>query len=147
MSIRNATISDIDELVSLFDSYRGFYGKSSDVRSAKEFLSERLNNKDSVIYVAESENNLVGFVQLYPIFSSTRMKKMWLLNDLFVNSNYRGKGIAIKLIEEARKLVRNTSACSMVLETEKTNNIGNNLYPKMGFQLNTDCNFYEWHNN
>ena len=83
---------------------------------------------------------------MYPLFSSTRMKKFWLLNDLFVNSNHRGKGVSIGLIEKAKQLVKETNACGMSLETEKSNLIGNNLYPKTGFELNESCNFYEWSN-
>jgi len=34
----------------------------------------------------------------------------------------------------------------MYLETDKTNLVGNNLYPKTGFKLNSTTNFYEWTN-
>ena len=90
------------------------------------------------------EQKLAGFVQLYPLFSSTRMKKLWLLNDLFVNSKFRKKGVSIGLIEKAKELVIKSNACGMFLETEKSNLVGNNLYPKTGFALNKDSNFYEW---
>lgn len=145
MTIREAVLTDLEPLSKLFDDYRVFYRKESDITATKVFLTERLKNKDSEIFVCEtSENILVGFVQLYPLFSSTRMKKLWLLNDLFVNPEFRAKGISVKLIERAKKLVIDTSACAMFLETEKTNLIGNNLYPKTGFELNEDANFYQW---
>ncbi|WP_317045234.1 GNAT family N-acetyltransferase [Formosa algae] len=78
------------------------------------------------------------------MFSSTRMEKLWLLNDLFVNPDYRGLGVSVNLIEEAKKLVIHTKACGMFLETSKSNTVGNNLYPKTGFELNNDSNYYEW---
>ncbi|WP_103070395.1 GNAT family N-acetyltransferase [Aquimarina sediminis] len=147
MIIREIKSTDLEQLSELFDGYRVFYRKEADIDSAKKFLADRLNNKDSEIFVCETyENKLVGFVQLYPLFSSTRMKKLWLLNDLFVNPEFRGKGISIKLIERAKKLVTDSSACGMFLETEKVNEIGNNLYPKTGFELNKGSNFYEWNN-
>lgn len=144
MTIRKGTINDIDELVLLFDDYRVFYEMPSDIESARTFISNRISQNESEIFVAEFENKLVGFVQLYPLFSSTRMKKLWLLNDLFVNPNYRNKGISIALIEEAKKLCINTKACGMMLETAKSNIVGNNLYPKTGFELDKDHNYYEW---
>lgn len=145
MIIREAQLADLEQLALLFDGYRVFYRKESDVESAKEFLLERLQQKDSEIFVCEMEDGkLAGFVQLYPLFSSTRMKKLWLLNDLFVNSDYRGKGASVALIEKAKDLVRVSRACGMFLETEKNNVIGNNLYPKTGFELNTGSNYYEW---
>ena len=70
---------------------------------------------------------MTGFTQLYPLFSSTRMKRYWLLNDLFVNENHRGKGHSKALIESAKELCRETKACGILLETDKTNEIGNNF--------------------
>ena len=144
MIIRKGTINDLEELVLLFDDYRVFYEMPSDIESARTFLSNRILQNESEIFVAEFESNLVGFVQLYPLFSSTRMKRLWLLNDLFVNPAYRNTGISIALIEEAKKLCINTNACGMMLETAKSNIVGNNLYPKTGFKLDKDHNYYEW---
>lgn len=147
MVIKKATINDLKLLVELFDKYRVFYEKESDKQKAEEFLSERLKVNDSEIFVAETDNyNLVGFVQLYPLFSSTRMKRLWLLNDLFVAKEYRGKGIAKKLIEISKEFCKQTNACGLILETAKTNIIGNELYPTVGFSLDKEHNYYSWDN-
>ncbi len=143
---RKATIADVKKLAELFDQYRIFYHKESDVPAAEKFLKERLENKDSEIFVAENDGKLVGFVQLYPLFSSTRMKRYWLLNDLFVNGNHRGKGYSKALIEEAKQMAKSTDACGILLETGKSNDIGNQLYPACGFQIYDEVNFYEWSN-
>lgn len=144
MKIREAKSSDINQLSKLFNSYRMFYGKESNIDISKEFLDSRIINKDSKIYVCEVENNIIGFVQLYPLFSSTRVSKYWLLNDLFVDVKERGKGYSKLLIERAKKLVIESNACGMMLETEKSNNLGNKLYPTTGFKMNELSNFYEW---
>ena len=144
MSIRKAKKSDLDQLSKLFNSYRMFYGKESNIDIAKKFLESRLINKDSKIFICEVNNILTGFIQLYPLFSSTRVSKYWLLNDLFVDREYRGKGYSKILIDKAKELVKQSNACGMMLETEKSNKIGNNLYPKTGFKINELCNFYEW---
>lgn len=144
---RKASIQDLTQLAELFDQYRVFYHKESDIPSAENFLKERIENKDSEIFVAEESGNLVGFVQLFPIFSSTRMKRYWLLNDLYVNENHRGKGFSKELIEEAKQLAKSTDACGVLLETGKSNDIGNQLYPACGFELYDSVNFYEWTNN
>ena len=144
MNIREAKKSDLDQLSILFDSYRVFYGKESNIDISKNFLESRLSNKDSEVFICEFDNILIGFVQLYPLFSSTRVSKYWLLNDLFVDSKYRGKGYSKLLIDKAKELVKKSNACGMMLETEKSNKIGNNLYPKTGFKINNQSNFYEW---
>lgn len=141
---RKATIEDLSQLAQLFDEYRMFYHKSSDISGAEQFISERLENRDSEIFVVEEDGKLGGFVQLYPLFSSTRMKRYWLLNDLYVNSEYRGKGFSKALIEEAKELCRTSDSCGMYLETGKENMIGNQLYPGAGFKKYDEVNFYEW---
>ena len=143
---RKATLEDLQYLSKLFDEYRVFYHKEPDVLAAENFIKERISNKDSEIFVCEEKGILTGFVQLYPIFSSTRMKKYWLLNDLFVNENFRGKCFSKQLIEEAKTLCKTTNACGILLETGKTNDIGNQLYPSCGFEIYDSVNFYEWNN-
>jgi GNAT superfamily N-acetyltransferase len=147
MTTRKIERNDIKELATLFNEYRIFYKKAPDLNAAENFLLERFQNNESQIFVAENENKeLMGFVQLYPLFSSTRLKRLWLLNDLYVGEKYRGLGVSIALINEAKKLCKETNACGLTLETAKSNTIGNNLYPKTGFSLDSAHNFYSWDN-
>ena len=141
---RKAQLADVQQLSELFDQYRIFYHKDSDIPAAEKFLTERIKNRDSEIFVAENEGKLVGFVQLYPLFSSTRMKRYWLLNDLYVNENYRGKGFSKQLIEASKEMAKSTDAAGILLETGKSNDIGNKLYPSCGFEIYDEVNFYEW---
>ncbi len=141
---RKAQLADVQQLAELFDQYRIFYHKDSDIPAAEKFLTKRIENRDSEIFVAENEGKLVGFVQLYPLFSSTRMKRYWLLNDLYVNENYRGKGFSKQLIEASKELAKSTEAAGILLETGKSNDIGNKLYPSCGFEIYDEVNFYEW---
>jgi ribosomal protein S18 acetylase RimI-like enzyme len=145
MIIREAETDDLDQLSLLFDSYRQFYRKQSDVISAREFLEERLARDESIIFVADEEQALMGFAQLYPLFSSTRLKKLWLLNDLFVHADHRRRGIGSLLLERCFQLVKATGACGVMLETERTNTIANKLYMQTGFQL-IENNFYFYEN-
>lgn len=145
MKIRKATINDLGQVADLFDQYRRWYKKPGDIEGAKEFLGERLKQDDSEIFIAEDDNGkLTGFTQLYPLFSSTRMKRYWLLNDLFVHPDFRSNGISIQLIDQAKQLCKDTKACGMYLETGKDNEIGNNLYPRAGMNAYDSVNFYEW---
>jgi len=143
-TIREANISDLDSLTSLFEAYRAFYLKPADQDAARQFLKTRMEAGESVVYMAFVDDEAAGFTQLYPLFSSTRMKRLWLLNDLFVAPQHRGKGISKLLLEKAKDLTRSTGACELMLETAKSNEIGNQLYPAAGFELNTDFNWYHW---
>jgi ribosomal protein S18 acetylase RimI-like enzyme len=140
--IRHALKSDIEQMADLFDLYRIFYRQESDRNAARNFLLARLDNKESEIIVAEESGKLLGFTQLYPQFSSTQMKKFWVLNDLFVLEVYRRMGLAKALIKAAAQFAKDNKAPGLLLETEKTNVIGNALYPACGFKEYNDSNFY-----
>jgi GNAT superfamily N-acetyltransferase len=143
--IRKAKIDDLKQVAELFDQYRVFYEKATDLKQAEIFLSDRINKNESEILIHETEEKIItGFVQLYPIFSSTRMKKLWLLNDLYVLPNYRGKGISVKLIEKAKEIAKDSGAVGLILETAKSNSIGNSLYLKTGFSIDDEHNYYSW---
>jgi len=133
MHLKKAALGDLPQLAALFDGYRVFYGQQSALHQGHNFLHKRLQRGESEIFVTYTPEGLIGgFVQLYPIFSSTRMQRLWLLNDLFVHPDYRGRGISVLLIDQAKALCRNTQACGMLLETAKSNLIGNHLYPATG---------------
>lgn len=142
--IIKATSEHINALVMLFDAYRVFYKKASDTASAGEFLIERLQKNDSEIFLCIDDNgNAVGFTQLYPIFSSTRMKRLWLLNDLYVDTDHRGKGYAAMLLDRAKQLCIETNAAGLILETAK-DNVANNLYINQDFIRDDEHNYYSW---
>lgn len=146
IQIQRAQNKHLNELSTLFDAYRVFYRKESNLEGAKRFLEERLNNKESVIFIALLNEVVVGFTQLYPLFSSTNMRQLWLLNDLFVTEKHRGKNISKGLIKAAQEHCKVTKAVGLSLETEKNNIPGNALYPRMGFELDQEHNFYYWEN-
>ena len=141
-----ANLNHLDDLAVLFDAYRVFYKKETDLDAAKKFLRERLANDQSVIFMVYNDSRAVGFTQLYPVFSSVNMAAVWLLNDLFVDPVYRGKKIGKQLLEAAQNHCTATGAKGVSLETEQTNVVGNKLYPIMGFEKDTEHNFYYWEN-
>jgi hypothetical protein len=73
MKTIRAGLEHLDVLTGLFDAYRQFYGQEPDLPGARRFLEARLEGGDSLVFLAVPENALetgVGFVQLYPSFSS-----------------------------------------------------------------------------
>ncbi len=139
--IFEATAFDLEQLAGLFDQYRMFYKQVSDLPAATGFVKERMKKKDAAIYIAAEDDKVIGFVQLYPLFSSVQMKQLWLLNDLYVDSSHRREGVARQLIAAAKEHAKNTGSCGLMLETGRDNKEGNALYPTEGFQL-TENNFY-----
>ena len=136
MTVREAGLADVDQLAPLFDGYRRFYRQPSDPEGARRFLAERLEARESRVFVAETpEGRAVGFVQLFPSFSSVSMKRLWILNDLYVAPDARRDGVARALMERARQLAVETGAKGLILETESHNAPAKTLYEDLGWAL------------
>ena len=141
--IRRATFHDLDALVPLFDGYRQFYGKPSDEAGAREFLTARLRLNESMILLArDGHGAAAGFTQLYPLFSSVRMVRTWLLNDLFVAAVARRQGVAKALLDAAVTQTKNLGAASLSLSTAHDNLAAQALYESLGWQRDTQFREY-----
>lgn len=138
LRIVRAAAKDAERVAPLFDSYRQFYKHKSDLKGARAFLSERLKGDESVIFLALAGEKAVGFVQLYPCFSSTAMKRMWILNDLFVTPEARRGGAAKALMERARQWAVETKADGLWLETAVDNHPAQRLYESLGWKRDND---------
>jgi GNAT superfamily N-acetyltransferase len=135
------SIDDSPQVVNLFDAYRVFYDQASNLECARKYISERLANKESIILVATEGDNAVGFTQLYPSFSSVSMKPLYILNDLFVTSAMRGKGVGEALLKAAEEMGRELSWKGMVLETA-SDNPAQRLYERMGWTEDKEYKHY-----
>lgn len=142
MNIRHAREEDILQLVILFNAYLDFYQVRGEQEQSMLFLKDRLQRGDSVIFVLEDETGIMGFAQLYPSFSSLRMKKVWILNDLFINPNVRKKGYATKLMDVIEKFSRDSDAKGLVLSTAMENESARRLYEKRGWKK--DITFFHY---
>ena len=131
--ISRAGPADLDALAVLFDAYRQFYGQPSDVPRARDWLRSRLRVGESVVLLARRGGAMLGFVQLYPMFSSVRTAKTWILNDLYVDANARRGGIARSLLDAAAKFAREDGAAGISLETTQDNAAARGLYRAAGW--------------
>lgn len=135
MHITRATLDHLDHLAPLFDGYRVFYKQASDIEKARSFLESRITNDESVIFVVVTDDGaLLGFTQLYPLFSSVSVRRVWLLNDLFVSETARRIGVGQMLMDAARTFATETGAKGLALETGVTNTGAQALYEKLGYE-------------
>lgn len=138
-----AELDDLETLVPLFDGYRMFYRQPSDPVGARAFLAERLKRSESVVFLAVADGVVVGFTQLYPSFSSVSMRRLWVLNDLFVAPEGRRSGAGRALLERAERWARETGAKGLTLSTEITNLAAQRLYESAGWTK--DADFVHYH--
>jgi len=147
IEIVRATIEDIPQVVPLFDAYRQFYKQTTDIEGATRFLTARLQEQSSVIFLAyrineQSTRQACGFIQLYPSFSSTTMERLWILNDLFVASEARRLGVGKALLKHARDFGAETQSKELTLQTAVDNYTAQSLYEANGWEREVE--FYSY---
>jgi len=138
-------LADFEEISSLFNQYRAFYGLMDEYR-AVGFLRDRLEAGDTLIVGAESSSTgaLVGFAQVYFSFSSLRLAPFWVLNDLFVTEAHRGQGVGEQLLQELKTRAEKEGVCGIMLDTANDNARAQGLYRKMGFEANEASTYMYW---
>jgi len=133
-----ASAEHLDAVAKLFDGYRGFYGQPSNLAQSRAFIAERMAGNESAIFLVKDESGeALGFVQLYPTFSSIDAHRTWLLSDLFTTPAARGRGVGRLLMNTARDFAVETGAKGLVLETATDNFTAQGLYESLGWVRDT----------
>ncbi|WP_029985464.1 GNAT family N-acetyltransferase [Pedobacter jeongneungensis] len=136
ITIKQIGLTEAHLVAGLFNQYRIFYNQFSDIGMAKAFIDERLLHNESIIFLAidADTEQPVGFTQLYPKYSSVRLSKNWILNDLYVDETYRKQGIGEKLIKTAMDFAKANGSTFVQLETAVDNYTAQHLYETIGFE-------------
>jgi ribosomal protein S18 acetylase RimI-like enzyme len=145
LQINRADPAQTDALCALFSAYLRFYGKSPSEATVRQFLQDRLRLGQSAVFLARLNEQAVGFVQLYPSFSSLSMAPSWILNDLYVDESARGQGVAEALMNAARDLAESTGTAGIMLQTARDNSVAQRLYERLGYQRDDDFFVYALH--
>jgi len=142
-TIRTATSEDIDSLVALIDGYRQFYRQPSDAGGARHFLVQRFEREDARLLIAlDDDGAAIGFVQLFPVPSTTSLGSRWILNDLFVVPAVRRSGTGSALLQAARELAAEHDVPQLMLRTQVDNGTAQSRYQALGWQR--DESFYTY---
>lgn len=93
--------------------------------------------------MAHQADQAVGFVQLYPAFSSIFLARTFILNDLFVCPRCRKQGAGSRLIQTAIAYAKQVGALRLSLSTAITNQTAQALYERTGWKR--DEHFLHYH--
>ena len=131
ITTRQASPRDVDAIAPLFDAYRQFYEQPPALEAARSFIRDRLERHESVIFVAESEGDMLGFCQLYPTFCSVEAASIFTLYDLFVAHTARKSGAGRQLMLAAESHARAAGAVRLDLTTAKDNLRAQSVYESL----------------
>ena len=133
-TVRQAVLADLDLLAPMLDRYRQFYQRPGDLAAARAFLLERFNHGESVLFIAQDGESVLGFAQMYPSFSSVSLKRAFVFNDLFVAEAGRRRGVGKALIAAAASYAKAVDAKFLTLSSARTNDSAQALYESTGWK-------------
>ncbi len=143
--IIEAESNHIEQVGELFDLYRQFYKYESNLIESTNYVKDRINNKESIIFIAINDNNeAIGFVQLYETFGSLDLGKIIILYDLYVKKDHRKKKVGRQLMLRSHKYAKKINAKRIQLSTAIDNFIGQSLYESLGYVKDADFYTYDF---
>ncbi|HEY8297605.1 MAG TPA: GNAT family N-acetyltransferase [Candidatus Baltobacteraceae bacterium] len=133
ITIDRATSEHLDAVTPLFDAYRRFFTHKDDTAVSESFIGARLAVGDSVIFLAFEDGEAVGFIQLYPLFSSWYARRIWFLSDLYVAEEARKRSIGRALVRRVVEYAEETEASSVMVELPFSEPHLQRFYSSFGF--------------
>ncbi len=130
-------LQDTQALINLLSDYAldPMGGGQALAESSKQNLVAQLKKRtDYVGWLALDNTKAVGLLNAFEGFSTFYAKPLLNIHDLTVQTAYRGKGIALKLMQTAEAYARTQGYCKLTLEVLDENIVAKNLYQKMGFE-------------
>lgn len=94
-------------------------------------LAELINNPATVIFVLRCEGDVVGMLTVGNYLSPTG-RKAWI-EDVVVDNSMRGRGYGAMLVNHAIEYVRTLAPCTLMLTSNPTRIVANELYRSRGF--------------
>ena len=143
--IIEAESNHIEQVGELFDLYRQFYKHESNLIESTNYVKDRINNKESIIFIAINDNNeAIGFVQLYETFGSLDLGKIIILYDLYVKKDHRKNKVGRQLMLRSHEYAKKINAKRIQLSTAIDNFIGQSLYESLGYVKDADFYTYDF---
>lgn len=131
LEIRRADESDIPVLLVLAEEFMSEVEVTREKRM--EILQEALRDPDYELVIAELNRETVGFVDQWIIHDFAHGAKLSYIQNLYITSKHRRKGIGSRLLEEIIRSAEKKGVLEIHVVTEFENKPAINLYRKHGF--------------
>ena len=139
ITYRFAEENDIPVILSLVRALASYEHMEDAVVATPELYHEWLfEKKIARVLLALDGENAVGFALFFYNFSTWLGRAGIYLEDLFVLEEYRGQGIAEKLVDHAMASLDKEGISKAALVTFKSNDIGNGFWEHIGFTERED---------
>ena len=151
VSIVLAGVAHLEPLSQLLNAHRIEQGMPDNQPAVAHFLFERLINHEAVHFIALKANaeehaqpQGLGFIQLYPSFSSESLMPYWTVGALYVTPSVRQEGLGKALIAQALQLVRERGDEGLRAQLSTRETEARQLMQSMGFQVQSGIETYHY---
>ncbi len=98
-------------------------------------MNIKFENKDrkGIKIVAEQDGKNIGRAYLYLLYNDLHEKPFGFMEDVFVNEDFRGKGIGKRLVNEIIKKAKENNCYKLVCTSRYEKEKVHGLYEKLGF--------------
>ena len=97
----------------------------------KDYFKNVIKDKNNILLCYEEDKIIKGYIYLKPINNDD--KKGYLIDGLYVDLEYRNKGIANSLIEKALSIIKELDISFIDINVMANNKKAIYLYKKFGF--------------
>lgn len=134
MNFRSANLNDslqLDNLLTkLVEDEKANYDKYINIGKINGLYQTLLINNNTHAFVCEENNKIVGYIYCY-----VNNESIGILDALYIEEEYRGLGIATKLIELAINWLKDEKLVKLIeISVMDKNELAKKLYKKLGFQ-------------
>jgi GNAT superfamily N-acetyltransferase len=124
----------------LWDGYNAFYGREQETALPEEITAatwERFFTPSEPVraFVAEWEGRVVGLVHYLFHRSTTRLRDVCYLQDLFTAEDVRGRGVGRQLILAVYRAARDAGCSRVYWQTQASNATARALYDRVAEHL------------
>ena len=139
-TIRQAIIDDVPSIFGLIEALAAYEKLSHQVTGTVKQLQEHLFGERTYAeaIVAESENKIVGFALFFPNYSTFLTKPGIYLEDLFVLSEYRRRGMGKAMLSYLKELAIARDAGRLEWSVLDWNESAIAFYKSMGAEVLPD---------
>ncbi len=144
VEIRQATESDASGIVKIFHQVSVLHYQNverefvlPELKDEEKYIAETINNKNAVLFVAEENKKISGYLILYimtypaDFFADT---KKGFIGSIGVDENCRGKGVGTKMLNAAEDYLRKNGICVFETDVFVFNEGAERLYNRFGFR-------------
>jgi GNAT superfamily N-acetyltransferase len=138
VEVRPAHTDEIEEMLPLIRAYCEFYETEPDDEGLRSMFETLINEpSEGAVFIARDGGKAVGFATLDWKWSSLKAARIGYLEDLFVDPEARGRGIADALIEVCAARCRELGMPAMEWLTAPDNHRAQKVYDRTGAESGT----------